>query len=465
MMKTDRLLLLLLFLGSGTHLLASQSTVSVLSRSPMAVVLAQEAQRNIAGGLTASANALAFRNEQLKSTSAPQFITITNPGKSEIIISELTSSILDFRIVHNCALAPDPMPAGASCSISIRFIPTEAGLRSGNINIKIRGDHQMQPLTIPLQGNGVESPVNWSQTYLVFRTLLVGMTSMPQFVRLMNHSSTTSAKITSIAVSPDFSLTTTTTAQCKAGNTLAPLTSCMVAVVWTPADSGSRSGQVTIVDSDPASPHIIDLQATATGIRLSTAALRWSPTAVGVTGDSQSMEVKNEGHTSIEIGNIDASGDFYQQNTCGKELIQHQSCSITVRFQPTAVGKRAGTILIHDSDVTGMQQIFLTGVGSPLDLSPAKMDFGNQSPESTSTPQIVTITNRGGAKVNLAAVNASGDFVIPGKTCGDTIVAGQSCRVSISFSPTVSGVRTGVLSIETSMGSIPQKVSLSGTGR
>jgi hypothetical protein len=464
MMKTDRLLLFLLFLGSGTHLLAGQSAVSVPPRSPMAVVLAQVVQRNITGGLTASASALVFGNEQLKSTSSPQFITITNPGKSEIIISELTSSILDFRLVHNCALAPDPMPPGSSCSISIRFIPAEIGLRSGNINIKIDGDRQMLPLTIPLQGNGVESPVDLSQTYLVFRTLLVGMTSMPQFVRLTNHSSTTSAKITSIAVSLDFSLATTT-AQCRAGNALAPLTSCTVAVVWTPTDSGSRSGQVTIVDSDPASPHIIDLQATATGIRLSTATLRWSPTAVGVTGDSQSMEVRNEGHTSIEIGSIDASGDFYQQNTCGKELIQHQSCSVTVRFQPTAVGKRVGTILIHDSDVTGMQQIFLTGVGSPLDLSSANMDFGNQAPESTSTPQIVTITNRGGAKVNLAAVNASGDFVIPGKTCGDTIVAGQSCRVSISFSPTASGVRTGVLSIETSKGSIPQKVSLSGTGR
>ena len=322
----------------------------------------------------------------------------------------------------------------------------------------------MQPLIIPLQGNGVDSPVTLSQTYLVFRTVLVGMTSMPQFVRLTNQSNTAPAKITSIAASPDFSLAATTS-QCVAGNTLAPLASCTVAIVWTPNDSGSRSGQVTIADSDPASPHIIDLQASATGIRLSSGTLRWNPTAVGVTGDSQSIEVRNEGRTTIKVESVEASGDFYQQNTCGTELIQHQSCSVTVWFQPTAAGERDGTLLIHDSDVTGMQQIFLTGVGSPLDLFPVKMDFGNQAAESTSAPQTVTITNRGGANVNIAAINVSGDFVIPGKTCGDTVAAGKSCRVSISFSPTVSGVRTGALSIETEANGVPQKVTLNGKGR
>jgi len=461
-MRTYRLLWLLLFLTSGTRLVAGQSAAP--PRPPMNGAPAQAGQQNVASGLTTSASALTFGNAELKSTSAPQFITITNSGKSEIILNEVTSSAADFRLVHNCALAPDPMPAGGSCGISIRFVPNAAGLRSGNINITIAGDRQVQPLTIPLQGNGIESPVSLSQTYLVFRTLLVGMTSMPQFVRLTNHSSTDPARITSITASPDFALATTT-AQCVAGITLAPLASCTVAVVWTPTDSGSGSGQVTIAGSDAASPHIIDLQATATGIRLSSATLRWNPTAVGLTGDSQTVEVKNEGRTSIEIGSIEASGDFYQQNTCGKELIQHESCSVTVLFQPTAEGKRVGAILVHDSDPTGVQQVFLTGVGSPLDLTPAQLDFGSQAAEGTSAPQTITITNRGAANVGITAVNVSGDFVIPGKTCGDTIAAGRSCRVNISFSPTASGVRTGVLSIETNTGSLPQKVTLRGTGR
>ena len=462
-MRTNRLFFWLLLLGSGTRFIAGQTAPSIPPRSAKAAV-PQAARQNIASGLKTSASSLSFGNEQLNSPSAPQFITITNGGKSDLTLTELASSEPDFRLVHNCALSPDLMPARSSCGISIRFAPGAVGLRNGNIRIAIGGDPPMQPLIIPLQGNGVDSPVTLSQTYLVFRTVLVGISSMPQFVRLTNHSSTDPAKITDIAASSDFSFAATTS-QCVAGNTLAPLASCTVAIVWTPNDSGSRSGQVTIADSDPASPHIIDLLASATGIRLSTGALRWNTTAVGLTGDSQSIEVRNEGRTTIKVESVEASGDFYQQNTCGTELIQHQSCSVTVWFQPTAAGERDGTLLIHDSDVTGMQQIFLTGVGSPLDLFPVKMDFGNQAAESTSAPQTVTITNRGGANVNIAAINVSGDFVIPGKTCGDTVPAGKSCRVSISFSPTVSGVRTGALSIETEANGVPQKVTLNGKGR
>src|ERR1700722_3475174 len=286
-MRTDRLLWLLLFLSSGTHLLSVQSAASVLLRSlkAVAVVLAQSAEQKLAGGLTISPSSLSFGNEQLNSSSAPQFITVTNPGKSSVTLTEVASSAPDFRLMHNCALAPDAMPAGSSCGISIRFVPGAVGLRSGDIKITLGGDHPVQPLTIPLQGNGIQSPLTLSETYLTFRTVLVGMSSMPQFVRLTNHSSTAPARITSITVAHDFALADTA-AQCVAGSTLAPLASCTLAVVWTPTDSGSRDGQVAIADSEAGSPRLIDLHATATGVRLSSATLRWNPTAVGITGDS-----------------------------------------------------------------------------------------------------------------------------------------------------------------------------------
>jgi hypothetical protein len=459
-MKVNRLLLLLLFLSRGTGLLVAQGAASA-PVARMTVVPAQAAQNEVAHGLKASASALSFGNEQLHSTSAPQLITITNPGKSEVVLSQVSSSASDFKLVHNCSY---PMPAGGMCGISVRFVPGAVGPRNGTITIMVSGDLAPSPLMISLEGNGVDSAISLSETYLTFRTLLVGLTSTPQFVRLTNRSSTASATISRIAVSPDF-LLAPTAAQCTASTTLAPLGSCTIAVVWIPSDSGSRSGRVTIADSASASPHIIDLRAIGTGVRLSSAALAWDPTAVGVTGSSQTMEVKNEGRTSIEIANIEASGDFYQQNNCGKQLHQHQSCSITAWFQPTAAGKRIGTVLIRDSDPTAMQQIFLSGVGSPLDLSPAKIDFGDYAVDSTSAPQTVTIINRSTGDVSISAVNVGGDFVVPAKTCGDRIAAGHGCLIRISFSPTTQGERKGALSIESGSVGIPQTVSLTGTGR
>src|SRR5579862_4811428 len=203
-MRTNRLLFWLLFLSSGTRFIAGQSAPSISAR-PAKAAVRQAALQNMASGLKTSASSLSFGNAQLNSPSAPQFITITNGGKSDLTLTEVASSEPDFKLIHNCALSPDLMPAGSSCGISIRFVPGAVGLRNGSLRIAIGGGPPMQPLTIPLQGNGVDSPVTLSQTNLVFRTVLVGMTSMPQFVRLTNQSNTAPAKITSIAASPDFS--------------------------------------------------------------------------------------------------------------------------------------------------------------------------------------------------------------------------------------------------------------------
>jgi hypothetical protein len=165
-MRINRLLFWLLFLSSGTGFLAGQSAPSIPPRTPEAAV-PQAAQQNIASGLNTSASSLSFGNAPLSSTSAPQFITVTNGRKSDLTLTDVVSSEPDFKLVHNCALSPALMPAGSSCGISIRFVPGAVGLRSGKIRIAISGDPPMQPLIIPLQGNGVDSPVTLSQTYLV----------------------------------------------------------------------------------------------------------------------------------------------------------------------------------------------------------------------------------------------------------------------------------------------------------
>jgi len=414
-------------------------------------------------GLTASARIVSFEDRAVKSTSAPQFVTITNSGKSELKLSQVASDSEDFTLLHNCALAPEVMAPGASCSISIRFTPSAIGSRDGNLTIKL-ADDPVEALSIPLQGNGVASSVELSQTYLTFRTLLVGLSSMPQFVQVTNHSRTESVKISAISVSTDFSLSKITS-PCVPGESLPPQASCRLAVVWTPSDSGPRSGQIRIVDSDAASPHVIGLYAIATGVRLSASRLKWTPTALGVSSEAQTVEIRNEGKAAISIRRLDTVGDFSQENTCGTKLMPREGCVVTVRFRPTAAGSRDGTVSIYDSDATGVQQVFLTAAGSWLDVSPLTVNFADQATSGTSPPEAVILANRGTDAVQIAAVNVRGDFVIPSKTCGEKLTSGQSCRINVSFAPTASGVRTGTLSVETGAGALPQQVTLSGKGR
>ena len=60
-------------------------------------------------------------------------------------------------------------------------------------------------------------------------------------------------------------------------------------------------------------------------------------------------------------------------------------------------------------------------------------------------------------------MNVSGDFAQT-NNCDTTLAAGASCTVNVTFTPTVTGVRTGTVSFSDNAPQSPQVVSLSGTG-
>jgi hypothetical protein len=112
----------------------------------------------------------------------------------------------------------------------------------------------------------------------------------------------------------------------------------------------------------------------------------------------------------------------------------------------------------------GEFEVYPSGGGSSpaasLSASPSALTFGSQALNTTSAAQAVTISNTGTASATGVGVSVSGDFAQT-NNCASTIAAGASCTVNVSFRPTVSGSRTGTLSIA---GSAPVTASLAGTG-
>jgi hypothetical protein len=96
-------------------------------------------------------------------------------------------------------------------------------------------------------------------------------------------------------------------------------------------------------------------------------------------------------------------------------------------------------------------------------VSPATLTFDNQTLQTASTAQPVTLTNAGTAALTISGVSASGDFAQT-NTCGSSVAAGASCTIAVTFTPTAAGQRTGTLSIADSAPNSPQTVGLTGTG-
>lgn len=98
-------------------------------------------------------------------------------------------------------------------------------------------------------------------------------------------------------------------------------------------------------------------------------------------------------------------------------------------------------------------------------LSPTDLTFANQSVNTTSLPQSVTLSNTGIGLLTVSDVITSGDFAQT-DNCGGSLPFGGSCTISVTFTPSVTGTRTGSLTFTDNSNGVAgstQTIGLSGT--
>ncbi len=303
-------------------------------------------------GLNPFPTSLTFGPEEVGSRSSAQAVTVSNSGGRVTITSIAITG--DFSETDNCV---GLIAVSGSCTISVSFNPTGAGLRTGTVTITSTGTSQL-PQTITISGTGTMSAVTLSAASLTFSPRAVGSTSAAQLVQLTS-SGQGVLSITSIAASGDFAVSST------CGSTLSVSSSCAISVTFTPTMAGSRAGKVTITDDASGSPQMITLtgNGTAPAVMLSSVALQFAAQDIGLTSTAQTVTVMNSGEASLIITGITASGDFAQTNTCGTNLVAGKSCTISITFTPTAVGSRVGAITIMDNASSSTQTVNLLGTG------------------------------------------------------------------------------------------------------
>jgi hypothetical protein len=96
-------------------------------------------------------------------------------------------------------------------------------------------------------------------------------------------------------------------------------------------------------------------------------------------------------------------------------------------------------------------------------LSQSQLIFAAQLRGSSSPMQTVTLTNSGTAALKISSVSAGGDFTAK-SACGSSVAPKALCTISVTFTPSAIGDRTGTLAIADNAPGSPQKVTLIGTG-
>jgi hypothetical protein len=121
---------------------------------------------------------------------------------------------------------------------------------------------------------------------------------------------------------------------------------------------------------------------------------------------------------------------------------------------------------VTDSATNSPQTSALSGTGVvPAKLTPASAIYVAQTVGTTSAAKVFTLTNNMMVPLDNVATSTTGDFAVSATTCGASLAAKAKCTISVTFTPTAVGKRTGALNVSDSASNSPQMSNLSGTGK
>ncbi len=120
---------------------------------------------------------------------------------------------------------------------------------------------------------------------------------------------------------------------------------------------------VGIVGETPSNIPVVFLYLSTPTPTLRPSALNFGAEQVGKTSAPKNVRLANSGNSKLKISSITVSGDFLEQNNCGKGLVVGKSCTIQISFKPQAKGTLKGEVTITDNAPGETQKISLQGVG------------------------------------------------------------------------------------------------------
>jgi len=370
-----------------------------------------------------------------------------------------------FSETGNCSGVT--LTPGQSCTITASFAPVVTGALTGTITIN--DTTTGAPHLVNMSGTG-QTAVTLSSN-ITFPGTNVGSSSIPENMSLTNNGSQT-LNFT-YSTSGDFSAVGSNTSPCT--GTLAAKAKCNFSVTFTPTFNGQVKGALTISFNGTVAAGGF----TGTGQNGPTVPLTFTPTSLSFgnvilnSSSAKTVTIKNVSTSTVTLSSVTGSGYFTAAPSgttpCGGALLAGKSCTVTVTYKPVVVGGNIGGITVIDDAAVSTQVQNAAGTGIlAVTVSPTTINFGSVTVGTTSSVQVVTVTNFVKTAVPINSIVASGDFIYTtggGIPCGATIPANSICTLGVEFSPTVTGAISGDLTLSDAAVSSPEVVSLKGTGQ
>lgn len=130
---------------------------------------------------------------------------------------------------------------------------------------------------------------------------------------------------------------------------------------WTGSVANPSSASTTITMIGPQS---VTANFTLLPVQLTPGSVSYAPRMVGTTSPAKTFTLTNGKSSALTGITISTTGDFaVSATTCTSNLAAHGTCTINVKFTPTATGIRKGKLKVTDSAPSSPQTAKLKGTG------------------------------------------------------------------------------------------------------
>jgi 6-phosphogluconolactonase (cycloisomerase 2 family) len=298
----------------------------------------------------------------------------------------------------------------------------------------------------------------------------------------------TSITIAAGANPGDFTLDSGTT--CSTQTPVPAAGTCILSIIFTPTAAGNRTASLTLVDNANPATQSLPLFGTGTGsapsVTLIPDAADFPNTPINTTSAAIPVTLHNFGtapllFTSIALNAGANPGDFTlgPLTTCSIQtpVAAGGTCILSIIFTPGAAGPRSATLTLADNATPATQTLPLTGTGTAstgpvVGLNPTAATFPSTPLNTPSGAVAVKVTNSGQSpltftSIAIGPVTSVPDFTLASASTCTTqapVAPNTSCTLSIVFTPSAAGARTGTLTLSDNAVPATQTIALAGTG-
>ncbi|MCP3963287.1 MAG: choice-of-anchor D domain-containing protein [bacterium] len=315
---------------------------------------------------------LSFGEVGLGNSGSIRELRVSSSGSADLAIEKVEMVGADAGSFSASGCAGQRLVPGADCVVQVRFQPQRAGPHRTDLRIRHSADggrHQ-----VPLNGLGVTARLSVDQSQLAFGEVETGSAARRRLT--VSNAGRADLTVTRLRLTGGGDSGFWLDVDRCTGTTLRPAASCQIVVVFEPDAAGARSVRLAIEHSAARRPREVPVSATGIAppvpeIRFEPGGLGFPDRRVGERGVIQTLRIHNLGTGRLILGEIRLEGEHPRDfevvaGTCdGAPFVAPgSSCTVGLRFTPTAGGDRKGLIVVRHNAAGRTSRLELAGWGT-----------------------------------------------------------------------------------------------------